>query len=66
MENIPQAVSATITVSVKSVYGRQTIYPVCEQAKLLASLTGNKTLSQADISTIKALGYNITVEQPTL
>ena len=55
-----------ITVSVKSVYGRQTIYPVCEQAKLFTYLTGTKTLSQADISTIKALGYTITVEQPTL
>ena len=55
-----------ITVAVKSVYGRQTIYPVCEQAKLLTSLTGNKTLSQSNIATIKALGYTIQVEQPTL
>ena len=55
-----------ITVSVKSVYGRQTIYPVCEQAKLFTHLTGNKTLSQSNIATIKALGYTITVEQPTL
>ena len=56
----------TIIVKTTTEYGRVNIRPVCEQAKLLARLTGNKTLSQADIATIKALGYTIQVEQPTL
>ena len=55
-----------ITVQIKSVYGKQTIYPVCENAIRFAKLTGNKTLSQENIATIKGLGYTIAVQQQTL
>jgi hypothetical protein len=55
-----------ITVQIKSVYGKQTIYPVCDDAILFAKLTGNKTLSQGDIATIKGLGYTIAVQPQTL
>lgn len=54
----------SITVSLKNVYGNELIYPVCEKAKLFASLTGKKTLSQNDIDVIiKALGFEIYIEQ---
>ena len=55
-----------ITVKVKNVYGVDRIYPVCEAAQTFAAFTGNKTLSPADIERIKALGYEIEVEMPTL
>lgn len=55
-----------ITVEIKQVYGNETIYPVCETAKLLTKLTGNKTLTRAALETIKQLGYSIAVQQVTL
>ena len=50
-----------ITVSVKSVYGNEQIYPVCEQAKLFAALAGTKTLTNQSLRLIKQLGYKINV-----
>lgn len=55
-----------ITVEIKSVYGVDRIYPVCDNAKRFTKLTGNKTLSQADIETIKALGFTVEVVTPEL
>jgi len=56
----------TITVEIKNVYGNETIYPVCDTAKKLAKLTGNKTLTLAAIQTIKELGYTIAIKAQTL
>jgi len=53
-----------ITLAVKRNYGTEHIYPVCETAARLTALTGKRTLSHADIKTIRALGYTITVQQP--
>lgn len=53
-----------ITLAVKRNYGTEHIYPVCEIATRLTALTGKRTLSHADIKTIRALGYTITVQQP--
>jgi hypothetical protein len=52
------------TVQIKTHYGTQYIYPVCETALNLAALTGKKTFSHRDIDVIKALGYSINVQQP--
>ena len=46
-----------LTVEKKNVYGNELTYPVCEQSKLLTALTGQKTLTQGAIRTIKSLGY---------
>ena len=54
-----------ILVSVRSVYGNQTVYPVCEKAKLFASLAKAKTLTWDAVEKIKALGYAVAV-QPTV
>lgn len=50
-----------IQVSIKSVYGKETIYPVCEKAKIFASLVEQSTLTRTDISRIKALGFVVEV-----
>lgn len=55
-----------ITVSIKSVYGQDRIYPVSETAKLLTSLTGKNTLSKEALATIKQLGYEVEVQAPEL
>ena len=52
-----------IIVEMRNVYGNQTVYPICDKAKLLASLTGCKTLTHRALQDIKALGYTITVKQ---
>lgn len=52
-----------ITVRIKTVYGKETIYPVDDSAKLFARLTGTITLTREAIDLIKALGYTVTVEQ---
>ena len=56
----------TIKVSIKNVYGNELIYPVCDKAKSLTHLTGNKTLSHYNVETIKRLGYKVEVIAPTL
>ncbi len=56
----------TITVTVRDIYGIQTIYPACETAKLLARLAGTKTLTRQALETIKKLGYTVTVTAPTI
>ena len=56
----------TIHVQKKNVYGNDLIYPVCERAKLLTALTGQKTLTQGAINTIKKLGYKLKQKEVTL
>jgi hypothetical protein len=47
-----------LQVQVKTVYGNELVYPICDKAKALCSLTGAKTFSQHHIETIKELGYS--------
>jgi hypothetical protein len=51
----------TIQVNIKQVYGVERIYPVNDQAIILAQLTRKKTLDRTDINLIKKLGYNVEV-----
>lgn len=53
-----------VTIEIKNVYGINKNYPICDTAKLFAQLTGSKTLSQAQLRTIEALGYTIEVIRP--
>lgn len=52
-----------ITVAIKSIYGNQVIYPACERADAFASIAGTRTLTPQVIKQIKALGYEVRVEQ---
>lgn len=52
-----------IKILIKNVYGKETIYPVCEQAVIFSQLLHQKTLTKKDIQTIKLLGYTIEVIQ---
>ena len=56
----------TITVQIKTVYGNEAIYPICDKAKQFAALVGTKTLTRDAIAKIKALGYSVEVQAPTL
>lgn len=52
-----------VTIEIKQVYGNETIYPVCDNAKLFATIAGTKTLTRASLQCIKALGYEIVIKQ---
>jgi len=51
-----------LVVSKKNVYGVERVYPVCNKAKIFATISGNKTLLPEVIEQIKKLGYNLTTE----
>jgi hypothetical protein len=51
----------TITVETKNLYGNDLVYPVCDKAKLFASIANTKTLGVYTIVLIKKLGYNFEV-----
>ena len=48
-----------VIIELKSVYGKENIYPVNDQAKLFASIAGTKTLSRSQLKTIAALGFTV-------
>jgi hypothetical protein len=54
----------TIKISVKNVYGVDTVYPACPAAVIFARIAGTKTLTHDTLCAIEALGYNIEVEAP--
>ena len=58
------AVKPKISVSVKTVYGNETIYPECPRAKMFANIAGTKTLTRDTIRKVRALGYRVTVKTP--
>tara|TARA_R110000824_G_scaffold57014_1_gene155465 strand:+ start:111 stop:329 length:219 start_codon:yes stop_codon:yes gene_type:complete len=50
-----------ITVQVKSVYGIDKVYPVCDKAIAFAEIAGTTTLTDDTVRSIKYLGYRIKV-----
>jgi hypothetical protein len=56
----------TITVKFKDVYGNRLVYPVCDTAKHFAAIAGTKTLSSPTLAHIKAIGFEIQIEQDHL
>lgn len=47
----------TVQFEVRNVFGNQTIYPANEPAQLFADIAGKKTLSPADLTKIRQLGF---------
>lgn len=50
-----------IRIKVKTVYGKDLIYPADENAELFAQLMGKKTLTFEAIRIIQALGFEIII-----
>lgn len=46
-------------VSIRTVYGIDKVYPVCQIAIGLANLLGQKTFTQEDITKLRAMGFEI-------
>jgi hypothetical protein len=51
----------SITVSVRSVYGREMVYPADDTAATFAALLNVKTFNAFQLQTIRALGYAVHV-----
>ena len=64
--SVVRVIKMTITVQIKSVYGNETIYPVCAKAHALANLAGTKTLTPSAIAQIKALGFDVQIQQQSI
>ena len=52
---------SAIHVRVMDVYGKRVVYPVCDKAKVFASIADTVTLTEANLKRIKKLGYEIHV-----
>lgn len=50
-----------IHVRVMDVYGKRVVYPVCDNAKVFASIADTVTLTEPNLRRIKKLGYEIHV-----
>lgn len=48
-----------VHVRVMDVYGKRVVYPVCEKAKVFASIADTKTLTETTLRCIRKLGYEI-------
>ncbi|UOF77941.1 hypothetical protein [Caudoviricetes sp.] len=55
-----------ISVTIKSVYGNEMIYPACPVAEAFAQLAGTKTLTRQALQIIKSMGYQIEVQTPAI
>lgn len=51
--------SKTIEVIIEPQYGKWVYYPVCADAKAFAAIAGTKTLTDATLTQITKLGYEI-------
>lgn len=52
-----------ITVRIKNNYGKEAIYPICQQALSFAAIAGTKTLTRANLAHIRDIGFTVNVEQ---
>lgn len=57
---------STLYITIRQVYGKDTIYPACDDSQVFASMLGRKTLTEADMRHIRTLGYQFEVRQQTL
>jgi len=55
-----------IIVTIKNIYGNETIYPSCPKGQTFAEIAGTKTLTPQTIKLIKALGYTVSVAGPAI
>lgn len=51
--------ASTLRVRLREVYGKPLVYPVNEQAKLLAELAGSKTLTSHTMTLARRMGFTV-------
>jgi len=58
--------NTTLLVTVKNVYGKETIYPANSTAQIFADLARQYTLTRETLKLAKSLGYAVEVKQAEL
>jgi hypothetical protein len=53
-----------IKVTIKDVYGKQTLYPACDQSRLFAKLAGTKTITTDMVRILCDAGYKVMQQRP--
>lgn len=56
----------TIKIEIRSVYGKDTVYPACPDARRFADIAGTKTLCDRTLRLIRDLGYDFEVVHPSV
>ena len=51
--------TTTIKVTIKSVYGKDVIYPACTQSSLIVQLAKKKTFDKHDIDLMRQIGFTV-------
>jgi len=51
--------TGAVKIEIRSVYGKQTAYPVCSRAHLFAEMIGTRTLTHRALCQIERLGFEI-------
>ena len=54
-----------IIVNIRTVYGKDLIYPIDDNAQRFANIKGTKTLTMADLILIESLGFEIEYTKKT-
>ena len=52
----------TVIVQIKSVYGQDKVYPICETGKAFARIAGTKSLTEQTIHEMKTIGVKFVQE----
>lgn len=55
-----------IVVSYKKIYGKDLFYPVSDDAKFLAELTGRPTILKRQLNLCVKKGWEVLIEQPNI
>lgn len=63
MNTTIESTKPSITVEIRDVYGKPTVYPKDAAARTFADIAGTTTLTDMTLKRIVALGYQINVEQ---
>jgi hypothetical protein len=53
----------SLLVTIKTVYGKEMIYPANVVAQICADIAGQKTLSRATLKHAQSLGFKVEVKQ---
>jgi len=56
----------TLYIIIKQVYGKDTVYPNCDDSRVFCQLLGRKTLTESDMRHIRTLGYQFEVSPQVL
>ncbi len=56
----------TLYITIKQVYGKDTIYPSCDDSNVFCSMLSRKTLTESDMRHIRTLGYTFEIKPQVL